>query len=483
LGKKTGPYADAKDPNIPVLSTYKTANDIWHGRVMGYSNPGGGQFDRAFTPQEHGFLTGENLLLADWADKSGLRPPGAVDDFSWHPRSVQAATWVAERRGSALQDRAAKLAKYDADVAAWQAGNRKKPSVPSVMTDAEIDQYALAGIDDAIRLRPAHQTYEYVTGENTGVLQGLNRADSGVREAYTREMQAPFGDRDPYFEALQVYQYPVASVDGHYINSEGVKEVNPALVAMPLVGGEPSTYVNTKGVLAKGGEQVDQVGRSLLGTVGGIRSALDAQEGVGWNKFTLANRSSKTMDKTGMRITGSPEQLAKAEKDLRAAGLDVVTVEGGENGTLHAGRFKGDWDGKKVSSIAEDMKANGYKVEQGRFESGLDEAPWGGPEGSVSRYLEQQLTRPDIHNLPQRLDAAGLPAKLGKQNEVISRYAQDFPTDPRYMRLRGLLADGGFQGFLDHVRRKGYQGLPAVAAAPGAAGLWQYLQQDEQPSP
>lgn len=72
LGKKTGPYADAKDPTIPSTDLYKTASDIWHGRVMGYSDPGGKTFSRGFTPQEHGFLTGENLLLANRAEQKDL---------------------------------------------------------------------------------------------------------------------------------------------------------------------------------------------------------------------------------------------------------------------------------------------------------------------------------------------------------------------------------------------------------------------------
>lgn len=116
LGKKTGPYADAKNPTIEDKALYKTANDIWHGRVFGYQNADGSKFDRAFTPQEHGFLTGENLLAAERANarlRIGHNGGPALDDAAaipeLTPRSMQAATWGSERRAQRVAEEQAKM--------------------------------------------------------------------------------------------------------------------------------------------------------------------------------------------------------------------------------------------------------------------------------------------------------------------------------------------------------------------------------------
>jgi hypothetical protein len=111
LGKKTGPYADAKNPTIPDETLYKTANDIWHGRVFGYKNPDGSQFDRGFTPQEHGFLTGENLLMSDRLTRMGAPVGDMPAGTPWTPRRGQAATWGAERYQQEYDKLAAKLGK------------------------------------------------------------------------------------------------------------------------------------------------------------------------------------------------------------------------------------------------------------------------------------------------------------------------------------------------------------------------------------
>ena len=170
LGKKTGPYADAKDPTVPAEDLYKTASDIWHGRVMGYSDPGGKTFSRGFTPQEHGFLTGENLLLADRAEAKRLageiNVPDASPDFIFDPRASQAATWGSQRFASYKAERDALVnqfekqqAKYDRQLEKWNINKiGKKPTKPRLKnagkaTDEELLARAKAGIDDAIQRR------------------------------------------------------------------------------------------------------------------------------------------------------------------------------------------------------------------------------------------------------------------------------------------------------------------------------------------
>lgn len=473
LGKKTGPYADAKDPTVPAESLYKTASDIWHGRVMGYSNPGGKTFSRGFTPQEHGFLTGENLLLADRAEKAGLPVEGASANFRWDPRAAQAATWGAEREASMQAKRAAAMAAFDKDMAKyerqlakWESGGKKgarpqRPSRPKVLSDAEIRAQAAAGIDQATNRLVGHQTFEFVPGENVGQLKGLNRAPESVRRDFSDRMFAAQGERDPYFGAMQMFQKPVVRIDGEFRNSAGVVERNPAFAARPLLGLENSRLTTSTGKPVRGGPQLAEPERAALDFTAGVRAVMDAQEGVGWNKFTPANSSMRPIEKTGAMVTGA--RGADAKQALQAGGLDV-----NDNGDfLAVGKFKGA-DGKEVQGLLDAITLpEGAQVTRGRWETGIQSPPWTPQEGTgaVTRYLERQLTRPDIRNAPQRLDAAGLPRTIDQQNAVIRDFAAQhgFPVRGDFMRLREIIARDGFQGLLEHLRKNGYQGLPAAA--------------------
>jgi len=493
LGKKTGPYADAKDPTIPSADLYKTASDIWHGRVMSYSDPGGKQFSRGFTPQEHGFLTGENLLLADRAQQkmdAGLLGtiPGASADFRMDPRSAQAATWGAGRERSYRAARDAEIAKFEKNTAKWErqmakfesSGKQgKKPQKPVLKkvgkeSDASIIERARAGIDDATKRNIASLTYEYAPGE--AVIPGGSTA-SGM-ENFSRQMQAVQGNRDPYIDALQVYQMNTLDAPGEYINSLGLKENQQAFVARPLVGMENSSFTTASGKPARGGSQIDQAGRTLMDTVSSLRAVNDLQEGVGWNKFTPANSSMKAWEKTGVQFSpmvnaadGSVPagvQMKGAKEALEAAGLDVVHVGDG----LHAGKFAGDWDGKKIQeAVKQASKGLNGRFTAGRFESGLKEPPWStgdGPRvegtGQVARYLEDTLTNSGVQNLASRLDAANVPQMTAQQTNIINNFlkANNLTMPSDIAKLREIIGRVGFRGFLDYVQKNGHKGLPAV---------------------
>ena len=488
LGKKTGPYADAKDPTIPSTDLYKTASDIWHGRVMGYSDPGGKTFSRGFTPQEHGFLTGENLLLANRAEQKRLAGqldvPNTSAEFIFDPRAAQAATWGAEREISYKAARDAEInrftkssEKYDRQLARWErTGKGEKPKKPSLKdigkeSDESIRARARAGIDDAMQRQIASQTYEFIPGQN--VMPGINTADESVRAAYSQGMQAPMGNRDPYIGALQAYQLPVKPVMGEYLNTAGVVERNPAFVAQPLVGLVGSTLETSTGKLARGGPMLDQPGRSLLDATSAVRAVMDLQEGVGWNKFTPANSSMKTVEKTGIRfqpmLSGAqdasqlPRQMAQAKAALEGQGLDVVDV----GGALHAGKFDNSMNGKAIQEAVKNAKANiqDGQLIAGRFESNLEMPPWGAEgSGQVAQYLQGQLTRPDIQNFAQRLDAAGVPQVNAQQTQFMQQFLEQNNMTPRadVMKMRDIIGTKGYQGFLKYLEEYGPKGLPAV---------------------
>lgn len=493
LGKKTGPYADAKDPTIPDESLYKTANDIWHGRVFGYTNTDGTHFDRAFTPQEHGFLTGENVLASERATNKHV-PIGIGHNSSpssqWTPRRMQAATWGAEREAQAFADQNYALNKYDRDLVAWQNAPKDargpRPTAPVVKTPEEIRNYAKYGIDDSFANHPANATYEYVTGENTGHLKGLLGADEPIRQEYTDRLADLYGSRDPYYEMLQMYQLPQLRTMGEYTNSKGVLERQPGMTARPLAEIEPSTIVNSKGKETRGGPQIGEASSEALKFTEFLRSVVNAQEAGAAHKFTPANSSSKPFEKTGLRVEGAADQLDAAKKALEAQGLNAVNV----GDALHVGLFPDqngklmlggqEADGRHVQAAvqkamgANPQLANGLKTTAGRFESFYEPVPWGG-EGDVTNELISRLQSAPLHNYAQRYDASKLPGLLGPQTAIDREFSatHGFEENPRVYKLRGLLADPkvGLSGLPAYVKKYGTAGLPAIAMSPFLPGL------------
>lgn len=489
LGKKTGPYADAKDPTIPDEMLYKTANDLWHGRVFGYNNGDGTLFNRGFTPQEHGFLTGENILAAERATAAGLPVGEHGTSLEWSPRRMQAATWGAQRYAAKQAQNEAAIAKAEKALAKWERARPKtrgpKPSIPRRLTEEQLLNYAKTGIDDGLARHPANATYEFITGENTGHLAGLNRADEAARADYSKQLADVYGSRDPYYDALQMYQMPKLDINGEYVNSAGVVEHNPGYTARPLAELLPSSLMTKTGKPQRGGMMIGDASRAALDDVEFIRSALNAQEAGAWNKFTPANSSMKAFEKTGARITGSPEELAAAKAALEGKNLDVINV----GDALHATQFPPYIGPATPASIIQKRMTQGLEnkpvtMQRGRMETGYQEVPWGAPgSGQVTEELVQRLEGSPLYNLGQRLDSSRVPQVLMQQNAIDQQTAQllGLPERTDLYKLRGLLADPnvGFKGLGDYVRRYGSAGLPAVLLAPALPSL---LSQPEEQS-
>ena len=479
LGKKTGPYADAKDPTVDPQGLYRTANDIWHGRVFGYKNSDGSTFSRGFTPQEHGFLTGENLRLADWADKQGLRPSDASDLFSWDPRAAQAATWGAQRKISLekARDAAARkyetaAAKYQRDLARWEKGGKvgdrpKAPTKPDLASDADIDAQATFGIDNATAKHVASMTYEYAPGAKTGHLAGLLDDPKALSE-YTDAMRAAERGREVPLDALQLYRAPTAEIPGEYTNSLGRVERNRAFNAQPLVGLQNADLgFNAAGKRMRGGQMVDGASAAALDGASSVRSVFDVQEGVGWNKFTPAGSTMKSVEKTGLRVEAPRASLDSAKTALRGQGLDVVDL----GDALHAGNFGASTGtGKQIQAAAKkalgDVDGHFYAT-PGRWETGLQEAPWTAQQGTgnVTRWMLDRLSDPRLHNYPRRLDSAGFPAeqarKLAAELEFAKRNPQYVPRED-VLRLREVVSKVGLEGLPAWIEKNGIRGLPAV---------------------
>ncbi len=470
LGKKTGPYADAKDPTIPPEALYKTANDIWHGRVMGY----GDNFSRGFTPQEHGFLTGENLVLANEAQRRGFGAGVLPEGYQWTPRSAQAATWGAERMTKYQKD-------YDKSVTAALRKGKKPPTPP---TKDELMARASYGIDSAVPRYTANDTFEFVTGENTGHLAGLNRADEATRLAYTDQMsdaylRTPAGAmRDPIYDSFQMFQREALPTEGKYLNSAGVVESNPGITSRPLVGLRSSDLGTTaSGKPRRGGPETLPDDDRAMAYAGQLRGLLTAQEATGRNKFTPANSSMKATEKTGAHYTGT--DLEAARKAFEAQGLDVVQV----GDALHVGKFPGDNGPVMTAKEIQDRvkKATpglGGATTAGRWETGLEVIPWTSEQGTgatTREVLEKLMNDPayQVKDAVQRIDAGRLPQAAGAMNEIDAALAKKtgMPLRQDLMKLRDMLSREGLQGVIDYVKKTGGAGLPALALVPSLAFL------------
>jgi hypothetical protein len=481
LGKKTGPYADAKDATIPSESLYKTANDIWHGRVMGY----GENFSRGFTPQEHGFLTGENLVLANTAQRKGFGQGTLPEGYEWTPRSAQAATWGAQR-----------LEKYKGDYAsAVKKALREGKRPPKAASEEELVARASYGIDSAVPRYTANDTFEFVTGENTGHLAGLNRADEATRTAYTDAMGEAYlrtpsnAMRDPIYDSFQMYQREALPTQGTYVNSQGVLERNPGFTARPLVGLRSSDLGTTaSGKPKRGGPEMVPEDVRAMRYAAALRGFTTGQEATGFNKFTPANASTKGAEKTGARYTAkNADELEAARKAFEAQGLDVVQVGDG----LHIGKFPDDagnapFDAKELQKrVKAASQGLSGKTVAGRWETGLETIPWTKEQGTgqtTRAILERLYDSPDyaVKDAAKRIDAGRFRDTMKPMNEIDRALAaeKNMPLREDLLKLREMLSEVGLEGVRDYVKKTGGVALPAIAAVPTLASL---LSQPDDP--
>jgi len=491
LGKKTGPYATAKDPTVPEDDIYQTANDIWHARVFGYRNNDGSAFSRGMTPQEHGALTGENLLVAARAEARGLQPLGASPNFRWTPRSAQAATWGAEREAAKKAEQAAAMVKYEKALAKFERAKAKgkkglkRPAKPAQMTDEEIRAYASFGVDNALNDLETAITAEFVPGTGTGTLEGMGDLPQSVRDEFSQKMFEARGPRNPVLDAMDGYQAPAKQARGTWTDAEtGQVHGEISDVARPIAGRQSGP---------SGRGLVDPAGLARTRLAAGVDAVTRGQQGVGVHSFTKSASGWNYADKTGARVTGTPAQREALQRALEAEGMDVVDV--GDALYVGKGQFGATADNPVVGSkdvqtriqaiVGRAPGMDDVRVDVGNWQSQL-ETPKFGAEGSgqASQYLHDLLTNDNVFGAPRRLDAAGVPQALQRQFDTANEFGAQYGlrNRPDVEKLQELLgARGGFQTFIDYVRQYGVQGLPAAAIMAGGAGATRYSRQEERP--
>lgn len=490
LGKKTNPYADAKDPTVPEASQYRTANDIWHARVMGYQGPIGASgkptlFSRGLTPQEHGYLTGENLLLAD---RAAIRNAGnpILDQLpaGFTPRSAQAATWGAKRYEDIL---AKDLYRWQRQFDDFASGaSNKEPE--RLLTDRELKKLASIGIDDAVRPHVASLTREAI---NDPMLEGKSWAE---KLAYSR---AAFGDgRDPTIKALGMYQMPPKEGVGYWVDPDGVMHTNPMVSARPLVSFERTKRTTSGGKTVTEGAYVDPASMYALDAASYIDAVMRGQGAGAANVFVPASSSMRPAEMSGGKLV-APPNIRKAIKD-RLDSMGLLAIDTGE--ALMIGQYgdtpmqqmfkrtvrvdtpstkrgifgmpKGEDLQKVIGGVLKDFENNGaaFQYTPGRLQSIYNPIDWSGPEGTVTRGLLGKIGTSPIHNFEQRLDRSGWVGESGmlaalNRLDSLMNTAEGIPLKPQLMKLREIISKDGFSGLRRYVEKNGTAGLPAVGLA------------------
>ena len=452
-GRKTGAYAQAKDPNFPREQRVHSVNDIWQGRGLGF----GKDFKGSFTDRQHSYLAGETLAIADMANKRGIGSDVAEipEGFKWDVDSTQGAIWVGERFKAAKRENLEAIEKAIAE----------GKEVPAILSDEDAMEYALSGVDQLGR-HYVDDTMEFVTGKASGHLAGMSDAPESLRREYTdmmarAYMDSPSGDlRDPVYDALDLYQYPAAPITGRYVNSEGQLEVNPGFVARPV--GAIQNKVNPRGAW-----MLNQPDAQAVGIASNLRGLLTAQEAVARSKVTpnTIDRVRLSPVGAGFRYTG--DDLDAARQAFEDRGLGVVQVDD----ALNVGDFMGERPSKEiVANVNAAMEGLSGKADPGIFESFYEEIPWSPEQGTgqASRAVFERIEGygEGLMNPLARIDQGRLRQSIDTMNEIDRQIAEanDMPIREDLIRLREMIRDVGIEEVARYIKETGGAGLPVAAA-------------------
>ena len=471
LGSKTGPYANKKDPTVPV--DYKTANDIWHARAFELGDQQG-TFNRGLTPQEHGALHGENLLLADRANKAGI-PVGSTEGALHDASTAQAATWAGTRYRSLLEDEtkrfateSARRAEYEKNPTAWKAKNPNKKSPPPkprpIMSDEEIRAYASQGLDTAMPAQSAYLTKEAVTGEGLGHLPGMPAMTDAEKLAYTEDMMQQIG-RDPTIEALGMFSKKPSRTSGEYKNAQGDVEKNPGFQNQVLVSNEK----------AKTGRVTPESEREALDLAARLDAIMGAQQAGAWSRFHPAGTPGlrvADMDSLVVNTKGlSPAERSKIFEFTQQNQLGAID----HGDRIIIKDFDNDRSATELAKLYGKSNVN-QPFQRGRLESGYEpglmrfgekglEATEPG-SGEVTRALLAKMDESKIKDLYERLDMSRWRTVAEGKNNLDRAIAQSkgLPLRDDLLKLRTIIAESGFTGLKDYVKKYG-------AAAAGLAAF------------
>ena len=460
LNEKTGPYADAKNPTIPDKSLYRTANDIWHGRAMGY----GEEFAKGLTRTEHAYLTGENLLLAVRA-KARDAARGTTRPAEWTPRSGQAATWGSKRKQKYIKDHVD------------SAKKKGKEITPELMAEIEkkAEAYAMGGIDQAIDRHSAYITSEARPGAGVNhlTIKGEQMEDPAMIRQYTGDVRKA-SRRDEIMDDLGVYSKNALPTEGYYKNSLGDVERNPGFVNQVVVS-------STKGSSATDTRlprQTSAADQAALDYSTQVNALLQAQEAGANSRFKPWNFGKQNVSDMNSVLIEHGKLTAKTRKALEKIADDtgVSLVNYGDETLLIKFGDEGPIAGT-TREIEKAIKQHGLEVwettrgttEASYLPTGLTGESPGWIRHLLGRTATNALLKRGkesealIPNLEART-AGAVSRKAEAMNAIDEAFAKATGAEQRkdLVKLRSILSKGGIPALRKYIKKNGRRGLPAV---------------------
>ena len=464
LGRKTGPYADRKDPTVPY--NFRSPADVWVGRAFELNNPS------SIGSASHNVLWGDLLLAAERANKAGIGK-GDLHDSS----TVQAAMWATERfetkqaRDIARFNReSAKRDRYEANPERWRNRNKGKTPPPKpapLLSDAALEQYALGGLDTAAPQHTAYLSKEAVPGR--GLRHGPDPdllVPDAFKDEYTQRISKAVG-RDPIVEGLGLYSKPIVQTRGEFtVPGSSKVEHNRAWTDPILV----STDIRKK---SRGTSPAD---REALRIAAQYEGVVGAQHGVGIGRILpedtpnlrVKDTNAAVFDKAGMSAAD------QAAIDSFTAKNGLTQLDYGDRVLVVKFSDQGAIPGIGTE-IRNSLRAGVPIKDPARFGRAFgeldyvpskhvaDEGTGAATEALLKRFNE--ITIPDLF---ARVDKTGrLQAQAAARNAIDQDMlpAAGLPMRDDIWKLRDIIARSGMGGLRDYVKQHGSKGLPAILPA------------------
>jgi hypothetical protein len=429
FGRKTGPYQQNLDPT--TFNPTTGANDIWHGRNLGYSED---ELKGGLTAQNHAFMDAETVLAVDRANQRKLG--GRTD---WTAGEIQAAPWVEARKRSFME-------RYN-----W----------PEDKALAE----ALKSYPDYFQKYTAFGTHEATPGVATGHLPELATGNYAERAAYAADPRSSWrgpGGRDViYGDVLRMQTRPSQPATGVFEGAGGL-EINPADVARPMVSFAP-----------KGGDvAVDVPSRAMMNAAEAARSYIDAQAAGAWHiPMTHGKPGGQTSLFSPRTGPTDPAEILRLKQFSAQHGYpDIVDTGSGMTFT----RFP--YEGGPPPLTVKERKAfeRHLTKEAGgvpaavRVESGYIPMHVAAPgTGEATRALRGFLQTPDAPKLMAKFDASpelkqAALARLDRDAELAAKTGQ--PVREDIQNARRILSKENFSALFKALD-EGKIALPVGLAA------------------
>lgn len=433
-GNKTGIFRQHMD--ISALMGTTGTNDIWHARAFGYRDPKTGKpWDKALSTEHHAWLDYETMLAVDRANAKKLG--GRTD---WTPAEIQAAPWVAEKAKS-LEKRF----KIPPEEAFSRASSTYPDYAPHYTADAPFEQ---------------------VPGGNTGLTTGT--MTPAEWQAASRRVDP--GGLDPTFRHLGMNQREVVPATGAWREGpDKPAEYNPVDVAQPMIDWRgsgknreihPGTQVGLEALAAQRGLTDFQLGTPV--TMWDTRAGSNARNSV---RIDIG-RGVTEDEARKLHALGEKHGLGFANTGTGAGFMNFG--EPGDalfKGTAVERLLKKGGLEAEIRAIVPDAKIGRAQPSGPYVDYGERLAKENQGQGQATRMLDEKLQAAEQRGAPGivqgMLDDPNEAVKAQQNLQRLMASGQ-LGVRPDYERYLRLLSEGRLRGLMEHARRVGYRGLPAV---------------------